>query len=134
MSLIVTNAEEIRNLTAWVAASAPWSLRLFGNNHTPGATDVAGDYTQIAGGGYAAISLPSASWVFSIGIGAVGLYPAQAFTFTGTITAPGTIYGYYILNAAGLLVLAESLAASPFTPSVNGDSVVVTPRVTLIQI
>jgi hypothetical protein len=134
MALIVVNDEEVRVLTAWVGASAPWSLRLFGNNHSPGPGDVLGDYTEIAGGGYARISLPSASWGFTPGSPTIGLYPAQTFTFTGPITAPGTIYGYYLVNAAGQLVLAESLAAPPFSPAVNGDSVIVVPRVTLVQI
>lgn len=134
MALVVPNAEEVRNLTAWVAASAPWSLRLFGNNATPAAASVAADFTEIAGGGYAAISLPSASWAFTPGAPTVALYPAQTFTFTGTITAPGTIYGYFILNAAGQLALAERLAAPPFSPAVNGDSVIVVPRVTLVQV
>jgi hypothetical protein len=133
MALVVPNAEEVRALTAWIGASAPWSLRLFGNNATPAVGSVVGDFTEIAGAGYAAISLPSASWGYTPGVPTVALYPAQTFTFTGAINAPGTIYGYFILNAAGQLVTAERLAAPPFTPTVNGDSVIVVPRITLVQ-
>ena len=51
------------------------------------------------------------------------------FTFTGATNAPGTIYGYYLTNAAGKLIYAERLAAV-FSPANNGDTVKVTPTMT----
>lgn len=133
MALVVPNAAEVIALKAWVgktAAANPWSLRLFSNNHTPVAGDAASDYTVVAGGGYANISLVAANWVFTPNAPSSMSYAAQTFAFTGATNAPGTIYGYYIVDNNGVLMLAELLPV-PFVPAVNGDSVTVTPVVTL---
>ena len=133
MTLIIPNAQEVVNLTAWINKNPPWSLKLFGNNQTPAVGSVAGDFTEIAGAGYAAVSLAAASWAYTPGVPSFALYAVQLFAFTGALNAPGTIYGYYILDALGNLVCAERLASPPFTPAVNGDAVAVTPRVAATQ-
>lgn len=107
------------------------TLRLFSNNITPSNTDTEASYTEVAGGGYAAIALTAASWVAAtVASPSSTSYAQQTFTFTGATTAPGTIYGYYLTNAGGKLVYSQTLTAGVFTPAVNGDNVKVTPVLT----
>lgn len=135
MTLVVPNVGEVVALNAITGktAATTLTLRLFSNNHTPAAATTAADLTEVAGGGYAAIALTPASWSTTGGSPTSSAYPEQTFTFTGATDSPGTIYGYYLTNAAGTLVLAERLAAT-FTPAANGDTVKVTPTITLASV
>ena len=133
MTLVVPNEAEVIALKAVTGntAAAAWTLRLFSNNLTLGSTNVFASFTEVTGGGYAAKSLTAASWTFTPGTPSSAQYAAQTFTFTGATSAPGTIYGYYITDANSKIVLAERLTSPPFTPAANGDSVAVTPVLTL---
>jgi hypothetical protein len=132
MSLVVPNQGEQIMLDAATgkAAATAWTLRLFANNVTPANSDTEAQYTEAAGGGYAAIALTAANWVTTPGSPTSSAYPQQTFTFTGVLTTNPTIYGYYITRADGKLIYAERLAAA-FTPANNGDNVQVTPVVTI---
>jgi len=131
MTLIVPNSREVDILTNFLTPAL--TLRLYGNNATPSATSVAGDFTEIAGGGYASKSLTFANWTITGGAPSIALYNStQAWTFTGAINAPGTIYGYYIIETvSGALKYAERFSAGvvPFSP-INGSIVKVLPRIT----
>lgn len=128
--MLVTNAGEMALLSAGVGktAASSWTLRLFSNNKTPAVGDVAANYTEVVGGGYAAIPLVAANWVTVTG--ATTTYPEQTFTFTGPTNAPGTIYGAYIDMGGGNIIGAERLAVV-FTPGASGDTVKVTPSFAL---
>lgn len=135
MTLVVPNQGEqilLDAATGKTAASA-LTLRLFSNNFTPVAASVEGDVNEVAGGGYAAVALTAGNWVTTPGSPTSSAYPQVTFTFTGATNAPGTIYGYYITNASGALIYAERLS-SVFTPAANGDSVKVTPTITLASV
>lgn len=135
MTLVVPNQGEALALNAATGktAATQWTLRLFSNNYTPINSTTEAAVTEVSGGGYAAIALTAASWATTPGSPTSSAYPEQTFTFTGATDAPGTIYGYYVTNAAGALVFAERLAAS-FTPASNGDTVKVTPTLTLASV
>jgi len=134
MTLVIPNAQEVTNLSAWINEHAPWTLKLFGNNATPAVGSVAGDFNEVSGAGYASKSLAAASWTITAGVPTIAVYAAQAWVFTGALDAPGTVYGYFIVDSLGLLVCAERLAAPPYTPLVNGDAAVVVPQVAAQQI
>lgn len=109
------------------------TLRLFSNNIVPAVTDVLATYTEVIGGGYAAISLTPANWVTTAGVPSVALYNAlQQFNFTGATNPPGTIYGYYVTQGANLL-WAERFPAGevPFTPQA-GSYIRLRPRITAV--
>jgi len=130
MPLVVPNVAETDILT-YVFTSA-MTLRLYGNNINPGPTDTAATYTEIAGGGYANLPLILANWVLTAGAPSYGLYPQQTWLFTGAISAPSTIYGYYVTrNSDGKLMWAERFPVSvcPFTP-IAGSQVRITPKFT----
>lgn len=131
MTLIVPNAREIEILTEFLTLDM--TLSLYGNNATPGPTSVAGDFTEIAGGGYTNKPLTFANWGIVGGSPTIALYNAiQSWLFTGAINAPGTIYGYKITrNSDGALKYAERFPVGvvPFTP-IAGSIIRIAPRIT----
>jgi len=131
MSLIVTNVQEVEVLTNFLTPAL--TMRLYGNDRTPAGTDVAANYTEIAGGGYATTPLILANWVLTGGGPTIALYNAvKSWVFTGAINAPSTIYGYFVTrDSDGLLMYAERFPSGsvPFTP-IAGSVIRVTPRIT----
>jgi hypothetical protein len=111
----------------WPAGGKNLTLKLYATNVTPSDTSIASSFTEAAGGGYASKTLTNGSWTESNvgGIEQVAYSTAQTFSFTGPLTTNTTIYGYYIVDADGVLVYAE--AQAPFTPANNGDNIVITP-------
>ena len=132
MTLIVPDQGEQILLDAGLGktAATALTLRLYSNNQSPMHGDTEADYTEVAGGGYVPIPLTAGDWTTTPGSPTSSVQPLQTFTFSGPTNAPGTVYGYYITNAAGKLIYAELLAA-PFTPANNLDTVAVTPTITL---
>jgi hypothetical protein len=130
MVLMDTGAEQILN--SYFKKIEPstgnnLTLKLFVNNITPADDDVVGDYTEAAGGGYAAKTLIAASFTVSDVSGIMqAAYAQQQFVFTGPLTTNPTIYGAYIVDADGVLICAE-LAPADYTPVSNGDLYAVTP-------
>ena len=128
MPLIVPNAGELLVLEDFLQ-SGPLSLRLYSNNYTPVEGTTTAAFTEVAGGGYARKTLNIGDWILTSGDPSFGLYAQQTFSFTGTTTAPGTIYGYYVVNALEVTLWAERFAAGvlPFSP-IAGSSIKITPR------
>lgn len=112
-------------------ASKNIKLRLFSNDFTPSDTTVRGDYTEVTGGGYAAITLTNGSWTVTVGNDpSDAVYAEQTWTFTGTIGGSGTIYGYYCEDndgSTGAAIWGERFA-TPYTPAQNGDQLKLTPK------
>lgn len=109
------------------------TAKLYSNNKVPALTDTAASYTPVSGGGYANKSLTFANWDFTTANPALAIYNAfLQWSFTGATDAPGTIYGYYIVNAGGTLIQAERFPAGsiPFSP-INGSYIKVKPRITV---
>lgn len=106
-------------------------VKLFTNNYTPLTTSVAGDFTEAAGGGYAAITLTAGSFTVSTSSSPrTATYAQQTFTFTGALTGSAVIYGYFVVDEDGVLLFAEK-ASSTFTPATSGDTYKVTPSFAL---
>ena len=135
MALLVPDVGEVKLLDRALRLSAEenLTLKLFSNDYTPVEGSVAGDFTESAGGGYAAKTLTNGSWGAAATAGGTtsSAYAEQTFTFTGALTTNPNIYGYYIVGAtSGTLYWAERAAAT-FTPANNGDTYKVTPRIEL---
>jgi hypothetical protein len=133
-SLIFNDNGAADELTAWLNNTWPsggknFVLHLYCTNVTPADTDVASTYTECSGGGYSAITLTNGSWtVSSVGSIYQAAYAKQTWTFTGTLTTNGTIYGYYITDQASTPVVVWSqLFNAPMTPANNGDQLSITP-------
>jgi hypothetical protein len=101
-------------------------LKLFATNVTPSDADVVGTYTEASGGGYAAKTLTRGTWVLTVGHDPSDVvYADQVFTFTGALTTNGTIYGHYITDNAGTVLLGAEKLTTPYTPAVNGDTLTI---------
>jgi hypothetical protein len=130
MPLVIPDAAEVDFLKSIL--NTPLTLKIFGNDETPGPLSVVADFDEIVGGGYASYPLTFANWSFTPNAPSFALYPKQSWTFTGAINAPGTIYGYFVIrDSDNMLMWAERfpVAALPFVP-VLGSLVEVTPKFT----
>lgn len=130
MSLVVANAQELEVL-AWYLQTEDLFLRLYTNNVTPNETSTAASFNNVVAGGsgYVPKTLDKTLWLLTAGDPSYGEYPEQVFGFAGAIDIPGTIYGYYVVNAAGTLRWAERFPGAnvPFSP-INGSTIKFTPR------
>lgn len=128
MPMKVPNALELEIVTR--VLTDVMTLRLYGNNKTPGNTDIAANYTEVAGGNYVNYPLVLASWEIIAGTPTIATYNNLIWIFNGALNAPNTIYGYFVTrNSDGKLMWAERFPAAtvPFSP-VNGSKIVVLPR------
>lgn len=128
MSQKIPNAIEVEVLTALLTPAH--TLRLYGNDYTPVDSSVTANFTEIAGGGYAAKPITFANWTITAGTPSLAAYAFQQWIFSGVINAPGTIYGYYITrDSDSKLLSAERFPSAnvPFSP-IAGSKIVVLPR------
>lgn len=101
-------------------------LKLYKNNITPSDTDTAATYTEADFTGYSAITLTGASWGAASG-GTIA-YAQQTFTCSGP--SSNSIYGYFVIQTTSTVLLySERDASAPFTVTVSGDAVKVTPTI-----
>lgn len=132
MTILVPNVGEeiaLRYLIGKTTTVRDLIYRLFATNVTPAETDTAGSYTEAAGGGYASKTLTGATWTTTQGAPTSADYAQQTWTFTGSLTTNGTVFGYYVTRVTDAdLVLAETFTS--FTPTNNGDQILLTPKIT----
>ena len=113
---------------SWAGGGKDLTMKLYTNNYIPLDTSVAGDFTEAAGGGYAAVTLSNASWTVATGNDpSDAVYAQQTWTFTGALSGTATVYGYFVVDADGVLVFAEKFDYS-YTPAKNGDQLKITPK------
>ena len=103
------------------------TLKLFTNDLLPGRDDITADYTEAAGGGYASKTLTNGSWVESNTDPPYVSYAEQTWTFTGGLTGNQTVYGYYVVNDNGVLILAGRLGEPQVINEAN-DEIKLTPK------
>lgn len=106
------------------------TMKLFRNNETPNPLSIAEDFLEVSGAGYADFPMIFANWEITSGSPSRALYNVRyTLQFSGATNAPGTIYGYYVLDSNGVLRWAERFpaAALPFTPQ-NGTVIKIRPR------
>lgn len=131
MAVAFTNEAETIALKNFLNVLAPENItiKLYSNNKTPGHTDTVSDYTEVSGGGYAAVTLTSSNWSVSAGDPSQAQYPQITFAFTGSA---GSVYGYYAVGAtSGKLLWADQFPNSPINIANNGDQIKVTITISL---
>lgn len=132
MTLLVPDVGEVEMLERILNYAAPdnCELKLYTNDKTPAEADVVGGYTQASGFGYASKTLTGASWTVATATGtSEGTYAQQTWTFTGAL---GNVYGYYVTDAGGTILLwAERFSDGPYNIQNNGDQIKVTPKIQL---
>lgn len=132
MTLLVPDAGEVKMLDDLLATASPGSqtLKLYTNNYDAVEGSVAGNFTESGASGYAAKVLARATWGAAASAAGVTTkaYPAQTFTFTGA----ATVVGYFVIDTtSGTILWAERLFAGAGQSFASGDSLTVTPQITL---
>src|SRR4051812_6587285 len=110
MSGVVPTVGEIAGLNDIV--SQPLRLKLFSNDIVPDEATSVGLLTEVTGGGYAEFTYNTADWNVAGSSPSTAVAPAHNFTFTGPTSAPGTVYGVYILDASNIVRGVERFEAS----------------------
>ena len=131
MAVVVPNAAEDVMLQNILNKTAPQNqtLKLYTNNVTPGEGDTESAYTEASGNGYAAKTLTGSSWSITPGAPSEASYAQQTWTFTGNL---GNVYGYFVVQTtSGKIMWAERFSDGPYNVVNNGDTVSVTPKLTL---
>lgn len=127
MAIVVPDTLEV-TILEFLLETADLKLKLFANPYEPSEKAVIASFTEVSGGGYAALDLLSTDW--TIDSNGSATQSVKTFSFSGTTGGSGVVYGYYVTNVANtILYWAESLpsAVNPFTPS-NTSVVSITPR------
>jgi hypothetical protein len=141
MAITICNEGEALLLEAALGKTAAGNLKLklFVSNTTPAHTDAVATYTEMSTQGYAEKTLTTSSWgAASAGTGsgtatankASIAYAQQTFTADGT-GGSTTVYGYYITNSAGTVLVGAERFASAKVMAVAGDAIKITPTLRL---
>ena len=122
MSVVIPNEGEVRFLTIALKdaslGSTTYTFRLYSNSVTVDKTVTSASFTEVVGGGYAAVSLNRLQWVVSqdsssppaIDTSATYLELSNELTFIFTDTR--TVNGFYITeNVSGDVMMAKSSGA-----------------------
>jgi hypothetical protein len=141
MAFVTSNTGEKLLLDAAVGkvAAANLKLKLFKNDVTPGHESTTATFTEANFTGYAEITLTTTSW--NAGVAGTGTgtalankasidYAQQTFTM-GVPGTTNTIYGYYITDTAGTTLLGAERFAASQSMALSGDSIKITPKLTL---
>jgi lipoprotein signal peptidase len=114
-------------------AQEDFLLKLFVNNVTPADTDVASTYTEMSTLGYTAKTLSKGNWTITQNGGvAQGSFAQQTWTFSAG--AAVTVYGYYVVGAASGTLLFSELFGSAKVVQNAGDTIKITPQITLSKV
>ena len=128
MALVLADLGADKVLDKYFNTGGDLTVKLYTNNYDPLQTSAVGSFTEASGGDYASKTLTAGSWVVTpANDPSDAIYVQQIWTFTGPLSGNATVYGYYVVDASGVEIFAEKLAAS-FTPANNGDQLKITPK------
>ncbi len=129
--LVVPDAISLQNLAALTGVDGLFEgakIGLFHNNYVPNRQTALADLTVANFTGYAlsAAVVWGTPFIDPV-IGPVVLANLKVFAAGNPTTVPNTIYGYYIVDAAGTALLWAERFATPRVVSAPGDAVTVLP-------
>lgn len=105
------------------------TIRLYQNNWVPAATDILADYTEATFAGYTPVIFNDWNPLSILGTFCSIDAPTKGFAATGG--PANSIYGYYVTDVTGLILLwAQRDDAAPITMSTLGHQYFVTPTLT----
>lgn len=131
MSLVLLNNGKSSFLNGINATfGSTFRIRLFQNNYTPIATTVIADFTEANFSGYASQLMGSGTVSGPDGSNRWVLTFAQR-TWTKSGATGNSIYGYWVEQATPTAMWAERFAAAPIDMNTDGNSIVMTPLVTM---
>lgn len=113
--IVTPNVGEVDNLQKYLNEAL--TVKLYSNDLTPALGDTNASFTEVSGGGYSAVPLTFATWTIVGGTPTLAEYGSFVdFNFSGVTSGPGTIYGYYVVNASDVVKWAQRFAVVPFVP------------------
>jgi hypothetical protein len=124
---------ELADLLALLLPQYPITskVHLYQNNLAPGPQNVVGDFTEATYDGYVALALTAWGTPF-IGPDGNGQVTAPGILFVDTgFATPNTIYGYYLTNAAGTVLLLSGKFDAPILMNNTGIGFVFVPTLEL---
>lgn len=134
MTLVIPHQAEEIMLDLLLAVN--YTLRLYKNDVTAGKTEAQlealteASFTEASFTGYAAKALTGGSWVTTQADPSTGTYASQTFASTANQTAQ-PIYGYSLHRTSDNKLMWFEDFAGPLTISLNGDTIAITPTLTL---
>jgi hypothetical protein len=140
MAILFPNDAELALLDQLLGASAAnnWQCRLFKDDITPSPSDTASTYSSAEAdfSGYGGQELAShGSWPAAASVdGKAESQFSADIPFSRDSTDPGTnnsIYGFFITDSGGALIMAERFGDAPYEMDNFGDTVKVRPTVRL---
>lgn len=109
-----------------MAASAR-RLKLFVNDRTPTKGDTVSDFVEASdAGGYVERELSPGAWTFE-GLPMQATHAPVVFPFTGE---SDSMYGYFVVDDGGRLLMAEKFATGPYKAMQAGQTATVAVTVT----
>lgn len=115
-----------------ITAPGPLTIKLYVDDKTPGDGDTAAGFTEMSTHGYSAKTITPGDWTVADDAGvAVATAVEQVWSFTAA--APVTVFGYYVVDAAGVLRWAERLNSN-FIVEFAGDTAKITPKFSLASL
>lgn len=109
-----------------------WSLRLFKNDVVPSEASVVSTFTIADFTGYSSSTATGWGAPTMSGGKAVSLGLLRTFVVGTPVVTTNNIYGYYIVESnTGLLIYAERFDPAPIAMNILGDTITITPRLTL---
>lgn len=133
MALVVPNlgAQEILSRALNKTATGDLTLRLYTNDYTPVEGSAVGNFTEATFTGYAAASIPGSGATITNADPSEASWSAKVFTSSAG-SQNQSVYGYYVTNVGSTIALwAERFTDGPYTIVNNGDTITVTPKLTL---
>jgi hypothetical protein len=132
MALVVSNVGEgemLKRVLNITVTDNDVVIRLYSNNYTPVEASVVGDFTEITATGYSAVTATPGNWVITEGDPTDASYPQTEFALS---SAEPEVYGYYITNSAGdILLWSERFVDGPYVIGAGGGSIFITPKIEL---
>lgn len=125
MAGLVVDTGLVQEMGLIDADTANWDVHLYKNNYTPAGNSVPGSFTECDYDGYSP-QTPGAFSQSSTGTGNARITSAaMTFLKTGNVTN-NLVYGYYVTDGAGDVVLAELLPGGPYNFNAIGIGIVLT--------
>jgi hypothetical protein len=125
MDLLFPDNGLVEQLTRVLNGSVKY--RLYTNNYTPDLNAVLASVTEAAFAGYANVSQTFANFTLNGVSGHQGFAIAPPVSFSNTSGGPVNVYGYYVTDSGGTLLLAIARFDSAPIVIPNGGNVQVIP-------
>ena len=106
------------------------TICLYSNAYTPDKDSSTDSFVEVEGGGYSKKLLESSNWKIIKEEKVRIEHPEVTWKFQTTV---GQVYGYYVKDINNQLVWAERFVNGPYDIDTFGDSIAVTPSLTIRQ-